>query len=137
RRGAARHRLWISQIPRHRDPTDAPGPGPWDTVLHGARAGFDSAPRGQSSDRCLGIGCIALRTVDGPAAVRGRDRAGSGPPDRDGRTDRMHPLFACVLLLPQDKPAAPRELSKGGTELKRAFAEAEGKVRLLLIVSPG
>jgi hypothetical protein len=49
----------------------------------------------------------------------------------------MHLLLASALLFAQDMPTAPSELSKGSTELKVAFAEAEGKVRLLLIVSPG
>ena len=49
----------------------------------------------------------------------------------------MHLLLASALLFVQDKPAAPSELSKGSIELKAAFAEAEGKVRLLLIVAPG
>jgi hypothetical protein len=49
----------------------------------------------------------------------------------------MYLLLASALLFVQDKPAAPIELSKGGTELKEAFAKAEGNVRLLLIVSPG
>jgi hypothetical protein len=49
----------------------------------------------------------------------------------------MHFLLTSALLLAQDKPAAPAELSKGESELKAAFAQAEGKVRLLLIVSPG
>jgi hypothetical protein len=49
----------------------------------------------------------------------------------------MSLLLASALFFAQDKPAAPSELSQGGTELKAAFAKAEGKVRLLLIVSPG
>jgi hypothetical protein len=49
----------------------------------------------------------------------------------------MYLLLACALLCAQDKPAPPIELSKGGTELREAFAKAEGNVRLLLIVSPG
>ena len=49
----------------------------------------------------------------------------------------MHLLLASTLLFAQDKPAPPIGLSKGGCELKEAFAKAEGKVRLLLIVSPG
>ena len=53
------------------------------------------------------------------------------------RTVLMHFLLVCGLLLAQEKPIPPTELSKGGSELKEAFAKAEGTVRLLLIVSPG
>jgi hypothetical protein len=49
----------------------------------------------------------------------------------------MHLLLVPALLFAQHKSIPPRELSKGGTELKEAFAKAAGKVRLLLIVSPG
>ncbi|MCI0639883.1 MAG: hypothetical protein L0Y72_08005 [Gemmataceae bacterium] len=48
----------------------------------------------------------------------------------------MDLLLASMALLAQDRSAPPRELSRGGVELKQAFAKAEGKVRLLLIVSP-
>jgi hypothetical protein len=49
----------------------------------------------------------------------------------------MHLLLLSALLLAQEKSPPPSELTKGGTELKEAFAKAAGKVRLLLIVSPG
>jgi hypothetical protein len=49
----------------------------------------------------------------------------------------MHLLLVSALLFAQHKSTPPSELSKGGTELKEAFAQAAGKVRLLLIVSPG
>ncbi len=48
----------------------------------------------------------------------------------------MHLLLVSALFVAQEK-AAPTELSKGGTELQEAFAKAQGKVRLILIVSPG
>ena len=49
----------------------------------------------------------------------------------------MHLLLISVLLFAQHKSTPPIELTKGSTELKEAFAKAAGKVRLLLIVSPG
>ena len=49
----------------------------------------------------------------------------------------MYLVLVSALLFAQEKPVAPTELSKGSTELREAFAKAEGKVRMLLILSPG
>jgi hypothetical protein len=46
-------------------------------------------------------------------------------------------LLVYALIFAPDQSTSPRELSKGGTELKEAFNKAEGQVRLLLLVSPG